>query len=127
MYACVIRTSRYTRVSLGGDMSKVVQTRRRDFICSPPQVHIVRIGISSETGIYTRKGKTVRGAHLAMLDSLLKLVEYLIKFREHRDADARVYFDRYIQPTYVLAIEVYEDYLRIFQQVRDLVGSGADL
>lgn len=57
-----------------------------------------------------------------MLDTALRLIDYLIQFVAVREADKRVFFDRYVEPTYVAAEQVFSDFIAVLHEARGLAA-----
>ena len=52
-----------------------------------------------------------------MIDSIVNLLEKLIKLGEVRTTNKRVYIDRYVTPLYSVAETVYKDYSSLLRDV----------
>lgn len=62
-----------------------------------------------------------------MVDSLLKLVEWLLKLRDVRKERRERLFDRYFKPTYEEAEQVYRDYLKLLTHIKTQLESGVSV
>src|SRR5687767_15024997 len=52
-----------------------------------------------------------------MLEVALKLFDYLLQLLDKKEGHKDEYFDRYIEPMYKLAEDIYYDYLEIFTRI----------
>src|SRR5436190_17264037 len=59
-----------------------------------------------------------------MIDSILKLLEKLIKLGEVRMANKQIYVDRYVTPLYSIAETVYKDYSSLLRDTRRKIQTG---
>ena len=54
-----------------------------------------------------------------MIDLILKLIEYVGKIPGMRESNRREYFDRYVQPAYEAAEQIYADYRAMLGELQD--------
>jgi hypothetical protein len=59
-----------------------------------------------------------------MLDTIVKLLEKLIKFGEVRETNKQRYVDRYVTPLYLAAETIYKDYSSLLRTLRRKIQTG---